>query len=79
MHSRERIVLDPAIHHGDPCIKGSRVPVSIIVSRIADGDTFEQLIEAYPQLTADDIKAALKFAAEAVSNADFIPPHHYGQ
>ncbi len=69
MHSRERIVLDPAIHHGDPCIKGSRVPVSIIVGSIADGDTFEQLIEAWPQLTADDIKikAALKFAAEAVS------------
>jgi uncharacterized protein (DUF433 family) len=75
MDWRERIVVDSAIHHSDPCIKGSRVPVSIIVGRIADGDTFEQLIEAYPQLTADDIKAALKFAAEAVSNADFIPLH----
>jgi uncharacterized protein (DUF433 family) len=79
MDWRERIVLDPAIHHGDPCIKGSRVPVSIIVGSIADGDTFEQLIEAYPQLAADDIKAALKFAAEAVSNADFIPLHRDGQ
>ncbi len=67
MDWRERIVLDPAIHHGDPCIKGSRVPVSIIVGSIVNGDTFEQLIAAYPQLTADDIKAALKFAAEAVS------------
>jgi uncharacterized protein (DUF433 family) len=76
---RERIVLDPAIHHGDPCIKGSRVPVSIIVGSIADGDTFEQPIEAYPKLTADDIKAALKFAAEAVSNDDFIPLHRDGQ
>ena len=79
MDWRERIVVDPAIHHGDPCIKGSRVPVSIIVGSIADGDTFEQLIEAYPQLTGDDIKAALKFAAEAVSNADFIPLHRDGQ
>ena len=41
MDWRERIVLDPAIDHGDPCIKGSRVPVSIIVGRIADGDTFD--------------------------------------
>jgi uncharacterized protein (DUF433 family) len=65
---RERIVVDATIHHGDPCIKGSRVPVSVIVGSIADGDTFEQLIAAYPQLTADDIKAALKFAAEAVRN-----------
>ena len=75
MDWRERIVADATIQHGYPCIKGSRVPVTIIVGSIADGDTFEQLIEAYPHLTADDIKAALKFAAEAVSNADFIPLH----
>jgi uncharacterized protein (DUF433 family) len=79
MDWRDRIVVDATIHHGDPCIKGSRVPVSIIVGSIADGDTFEQLIEAYPQLTPDDIKAALKFAAEAVSNADFIPLHRDGR
>jgi uncharacterized protein (DUF433 family) len=79
MDWRDRIVVDATIHHGDPCIKGSRVPVSIIVGSIADGDTFEQLIEAYPRFTADDIKAALKFAAEAVSNADFIPLHRDGQ
>ncbi len=72
MNWRERIVIDPAIHHGDPCIKGTRVPVSVIVGSIADGDTPEQLYEAYPQLTTDDIKAALKFAAEAVNKVDFI-------
>lgn len=76
MNWRERIVIDPAIHHGDPCIKGTRVPVSIIASSIADGDTTEQLLAAYPQLTADDVRAALKFAAEAVNNTDFIPLHH---
>ncbi len=78
MDWRERIIIDPAIHHGDPCIKGTRVPVSVIVGSIADGDTPEQLIEAYPQITLEDIKAALKFAAEAVSNADFIPLHRAG-
>ena len=79
MDWRDRIVVDPTIHHEDPCIKGSRVPVSIIVGSIAGGDTFEQLMEAWPQLTADDIKAALKFGAEVVSNADFIPLHRDGQ
>jgi uncharacterized protein (DUF433 family) len=69
MNWRERIVIDPAIHHGDPCIKGTRVPVSVIASSIADGDTPEQLIAAYPQLTVDDIRAAVKFAAQAVNNA----------
>ena len=36
---RERIVIDPGIHHGEPCIKGTRVPVSVIVGSVADGDT----------------------------------------
>jgi uncharacterized protein (DUF433 family) len=72
---RERIVIDPALHHGEPCIAGTRVPVSVIVGSIADGDTPAQIIDAYPQLSAEDIKAALKFAAEAVNNADFVPLH----
>jgi uncharacterized protein (DUF433 family) len=75
MSWRDRIVIDPAIHHGEPCIKGTRVPVSVIVGSIANGDTPKQIIQAWPQLTGDDIKAALKFAAEAVNNADFIPLH----
>jgi uncharacterized protein (DUF433 family) len=78
MNWRERIIIDPAIHHGDPCIKGTRVPVSVFAGSIADGDTPEQLIASYPQLTVDDIRAALKFAAEAVNNSDFVPLHPAG-
>jgi uncharacterized protein (DUF433 family) len=73
MNWRDRISIDPAIHHGEPCIKGTRVPVSVIVGSVADGDTPERIIASWPQLTAEDIKAALKFAAEAVNNADFVP------
>jgi uncharacterized protein (DUF433 family) len=79
MNWRERISIDPAIHHGEPCIKGTRVPVSVIVGSIADGNTPERVIESWPQLTADDIQAALKFAAEAVNNADFVPLHNDGK
>jgi uncharacterized protein (DUF433 family) len=75
---RERIVIDATIHHGEPCIKGTRVPVSVIVGSLADGDTPEQILDAWPQLTGDDIKAALKFAAEAVNNADFVPLQRNG-
>jgi uncharacterized protein (DUF433 family) len=75
---RERIIIDPAVHHGEPCVKGTRVPVSMIVGSVADGDTPEQIIGAWPQLSTDDIKAALKFAAEAVNNADFIPLQRNG-
>ena len=64
--------------YGEPCIKGTRVPVSVIVGSVADGDTSEQILAAWPQLTSEDVKAALKFAAEAVSNADFIPLYSDG-
>jgi uncharacterized protein (DUF433 family) len=70
---RERIVMDPKIHHGVPCIKGTRVPVSVLVGSIADGDSVNDLLAAYPQLTEADIQAALQFAAEAVNPVDFIP------
>jgi uncharacterized protein (DUF433 family) len=76
MNWREKILVDPTVHHGEPCIKGTRVPVSVVVGSVANGDTPEQIIEAWPQLTRDDIKAALKFAAEAVSNSDFVPLGH---
>ena len=69
MNWRDRITIDPAIHHGDPCIKGTRVPVSVIAGSIADGDSPQQLLAAYPQLSTDDILTALKFATEAVNNA----------
>lgn len=63
---RERIVIDPTIHHGVPCIKGTRVPVSVLVGSIADGDSVNDLLTAYPHLSTEDIHAALKFAAEAI-------------
>lgn len=69
---RERIIIDPKIHHGVPCIKGTRVPVSVLVGSIADGDSIGDVLVAYPHLTEADIGAALKFAAEAVNHADFI-------
>jgi uncharacterized protein (DUF433 family) len=58
---RDRISIEPAIHHGDPCIQGTRVLVSVTAASIADGDTVDQLLAAYPQLTADDVCAALQF------------------
>jgi len=70
---RSRITVDPTIHHGDPVITGTRVAVSVIVGSIADGDSMDQLLTSYPQLKREDIHAALRFAAEAVSRVDFIP------
>ncbi|MCI0365988.1 MAG: DUF433 domain-containing protein [Phycisphaerales bacterium] len=65
--------MDAEIHHGDPCIAGTRVPVSLIVGSVADGDSFEQILRSYPQLKREDIQAALQFAAEAVNRFDIVP------
>lgn len=70
---RKHITTDPAVHHGDTCIAGTRVPVSVIVGSVADGDTFEQILASYPQLTREDIQAALRCAAEAVNRFDLVP------
>ena len=72
-HWRERISIDPSIHHGEPCITGTRVTVSVIVGSLADGDSLEQIQKAWPQITHEDIQACLKFAAEAVSTFDVVP------
>jgi uncharacterized protein (DUF433 family) len=68
-----RISIDSAVHHCEPCIKGTRVPVSLIVGSIADGDRPEDLLTAYPTLTLDDVRAALLHAAEAVRAAPLVP------
>jgi len=70
---RKRVSTDPSVHHGDPCITGTRVPLSVIVGSVADGDSFDDILESYPQLTREDIQAALRFAAEAVNRFDLVP------
>jgi uncharacterized protein (DUF433 family) len=63
---QERIVIAPDLHHGDPCIKGTRIPVAMIVGSLADGMTSGEVQDAYPQLTLEDIQAALAYAAEVI-------------
>lgn len=60
----ERISSDPDICHGKPCIKGTRIPVYLVVSLVAEGESIENIIKDYPSLTPDDIKAAVHYAAK---------------
>ncbi len=72
---QERVVVDKDVHHGDPCIKGTRIPVAIIVGSLADGMTSDQIREAYPQLSGEDVSAALAYAADAITiNQDMLLP-----
>jgi uncharacterized protein (DUF433 family) len=61
---KERISIDPNVCHGKPCIKGTRVWVSLIVDNLAAGASEDEILEAYPSLTKEDIQAALAFASE---------------
>lgn len=61
---KSRISIDPKVCHGRPCIKGTRVWVSLVLDNLAAGASEEEIVRAYPALTRDDIKAALAFAAE---------------
>ncbi|MBV9507418.1 MAG: DUF433 domain-containing protein [Acidobacteriia bacterium] len=60
----ERISIDPAISHGQACVKGTRIPVHQIVRMLANGDAVEDLLAEYPSLTREDIMACLDYAAE---------------
>ncbi len=60
----ERISSDPAVCHGMACIKGSRIPVSVILDNLAAGVSEEEILRSYPSLVRDDIRAAAAYAAD---------------
>ncbi len=60
---RERIEVNPNIHFGKPCVRGTRIYIAIILDALAEDLTPEQVIDHYPQLTLDDVRAALAYAA----------------
>jgi uncharacterized protein (DUF433 family) len=64
MNWLDGISTDLRIHHGKPCIKGTRIPVSLIVGSIADGDIPVQIMQSWPQLTAEDITCGAKICCE---------------
>ena len=64
---QDRITIDAGLHHGEPCIKGTRIPVAVIVATLAEMP-LDNLLQQFPQITREDVKACLYFAAEASRN-----------
>jgi uncharacterized protein (DUF433 family) len=63
----ERIVVDPTVHFGQPCVKGTRVPVYCVLELVQDGITFQEIVDRYyPDLTLDDVKACVEYATALV-------------
>ena len=67
MAKHPRIETNPEIMVGKPVIRGTRITVELILRRLADGQTLAEILEDYPALKAQDVKAALAYAAEAMA------------
>ena len=61
---QQRISVDPNICHGQPCVMGTRIMVWLVLNYLANGDSIEDILAAYPALTREDIPACLAYAAE---------------
>lgn len=73
MTNNERITINPSICHGKPCIKGTRIPVYLILEMLEYGMTIPEILEEYPHLSSDDIRACVTFAKNLVLNAEIFP------
>jgi uncharacterized protein (DUF433 family) len=69
----ERIEIDPRRCGGSPVVKGTRIPVTVILEQLAGGDTWESLLEGYPELTREDIQTVLLFAKASVEHTEILP------
>src|SRR5438105_418023 len=71
-----RIITDPKVMVGKPVIKGTRIPVQLVLDLLAQGVTHEEIIKEYPHILKDDIYACLLFAQQALDNSIFalLPP-----
>ncbi|MCC6392284.1 MAG: DUF433 domain-containing protein [Bryobacterales bacterium] len=67
-----RIISDPAVLGGKPCVRGTRISVEFILELFASGARIEEIIEAYPQLHREDVEAAVRLAAEYLRHDDVL-------
>lgn len=68
----DRIELDPRVMLGKPVIRGTRIPVELILRKLSEGATEADLLEAYPRLTREDLQAAMRYAADIVAHEEIV-------
>ena len=66
-----RIEIDPRVCGGKPVIRGTRIPVAVLVAQLAEGQTWKDVMRGYPELSEEDIRAALQYASASVENTEF--------
>ena len=68
-----RIVVNPKVMVGKPVIKGTRISVDAIIRRLAEGMSLKEILEEYPNLEEEDVKAALEYAAMVLAGEEVVP------
>jgi len=72
MPNHPRIEMNPAIMLGKPVIRGTRIPVVLLLRKLSEGATEGELLDAYPRLTVDDLRAALAYAADTLAHEETV-------
>ena len=72
MATTDRVEVNPKVMLGKPVIRGTRVPVELLLRKLSEGATESELIEAYPSITRRDIQAAIRYAADTVAHEETI-------
>ena len=70
MRANERIEINPKIMLGKPVIRGTRIPLELVLRKLGEGASEAQLLDAYPRLTPEDIRAAMMYAAESLAHEE---------
>ncbi len=73
MNYRECITIDPQVRSGKPCIRGTRITVADVFDYLAGGMTIPEVLDDFPDLTADDIRACFAFAADRDRRLSVVP------
>ena len=74
---RQHIAADPDVCHGQACIKGTRIMVTVVLDNLAEGASAEGIVAAYPTLKPEDVHAAIAYAAETLRDEIlFVPGVH---
>ena len=73
MKPTDRIEINPRVLLGKPVVRGTRISVELLLRKLSEGATETDLLQAYPFLKADDIKAALAYAADSIAHEEILP------
>jgi uncharacterized protein (DUF433 family) len=74
MNYTDKIITNPGVMLGKPVIKGTRITVELVLRKLSEGMSIEQMLTAYPHLSKEDIYATLTYASDLIANEEIISP-----